>query len=161
MSGCRMMFPPCVPLVLLHPLPFPLLMSAVQASASPLTNPNVILLQLIVIFRYLRCCPECRSLRRSRQSGFKSVVFYNLQNLSSFFRRKSPRVVMFGPGLECDARGLVRQLLHDHTSPFEIMGMFPGQFDGKLDFHFLIITFIWFVFVFGSDFLLLLGFLLV
>lgn len=68
---------------------------------------------------------------------------------------------MFGPGLECDARGLVRQLLHDHTSPFEIMGMFPGQFDGKLDFHFLIITYIWFVFVFGSDFLLLLGFLLV
>ena len=66
---------------------------------------------------------------------------------------------MFGPGLECDARGLVRQLLHDHTSPFEIMGMFPGQFDGKLDFHFLIITFIWFVFVFGSDFLLLLGYL--
>ena len=61
---------------------------------------------------------------------------------------------MFGPGLECDARGLVRQLLHDHTSPFEIMGMFPGQFDGKLDFHYLI-AFIWF------DFLLLLGFLLV
>ena len=59
---------------------------------------------------------------------------------------------MFGPGLECDARGLVRKLLHDHTSPFEIMGMFPGQFDGKLDFHFLINTFIWFVFVFGSDF---------
>ena len=115
---------------------------------------HVILLQLIVIFRYLRCCPGCRSLRRSRQSGFKSVVFYNLQNLSSFFRRKSPRVVMFGPGLECDARGLVRQLLHDHTSPFEIMGMFPGQFDGKLDFHCLI-AFIWF------DFLLLLGFLLV
>ena len=49
---------------------------------------------------------------------------------------------MFGPGLECDARGLVRKLLHDHTSPFEIMGMFPGQFDGKLNFHFLIITFI-------------------
>ena len=45
---------------------------------------------------------------------------------------------MFGPGLECDARGLVRKLLHDHTSPFEIMGMFPGQFDGELDFHFLI-----------------------
>lgn len=68
---------------------------------------------------------------------------------------------MFGPGLECDARGLVRKLLHDHTSPFEIMGMFPGQFDGKLDiFHFLI-AFIWFVFVFGSKFLLLLGFLLV
>ena len=41
---------------------------------------------------------------------------------------------MFGPGLECDARGLVRQLLHDHMSPFEIMGMFPGQFDGIVRF---------------------------
>lgn len=79
---------------------------------------------------YLRCCPECRSMRRSRQSTFKSIVFYNLQNLSSLFRRKSPRVAMFGPGLESDARGLVRQLLHDQMSPFEIMGMFPGQFDG-------------------------------
>jgi len=79
---------------------------------------------------YLRCCPECRSLRRTRQSSFKSIVFYNLQNLSSFFKRKSPRVVMFGPGLESDTRGLVRQLLHDRTSPFDVTGMFPGQFDG-------------------------------
>lgn len=38
---------------------------------------------------------------------------------------------MFGPGLESDTRGLVRQLLHDRTSPFEMIGMFPGQFDGK------------------------------
>lgn len=37
---------------------------------------------------------------------------------------------MFGPGLESDTRGLVRQLLHDRTSPFEMIGMFPGQFDG-------------------------------
>lgn len=79
---------------------------------------------------YLRCCPECRSLRRSRQSSFKSIIFYNLQNFSSLFKRKSPRVVMFGPGLESDTRGLVRQLLHDRTSPFEMIGMFPGQFDG-------------------------------
>lgn len=131
------MSPPCVPLTFLHPLSCPLFMSTMQVSTNPLANPKVTN-PTLVISRYLRCCPECRSLRRSRQSSFKSVVFYNLQNLSSFFRRKSPRVVMFGPGLECDARGLVRQLLHDHTSPFEIMGMFPGQFDGKLDFHFLI-----------------------
>lgn len=80
---------------------------------------------------YLRCCPECRSLRRNRQSTFKSIVFYNLQNLSSIFKKKSPRVVMFGPGLESDTRGLVRQLLHDRTSPFDVTGMFPGQFDGN------------------------------
>ncbi|KAL9951009.1 hypothetical protein ACROYT_G043595 [Oculina patagonica] len=78
---------------------------------------------------YLRCCPECRSLRRTRDS-FKSIVFYNLQNLSSFFKRKSPRLVMFGPGLESDTKGLVHQLLWDSTSPFEVTGMFPGQFDG-------------------------------
>jgi len=78
---------------------------------------------------YLRCCPACRSLRRTRES-FKSIVFYNLQNLSSFFKRKSPRLVMFGPGLESDTKGLVRQLLWDSTSPFEVAGMFPGQFDG-------------------------------
>jgi len=37
---------------------------------------------------------------------------------------------MFGPGLESDTKGLVRQLLWDSTSPFEVAGMFPGQFDG-------------------------------
>lgn len=78
---------------------------------------------------YLRCCPECRSLRKTRES-FKSIVFYNLQHLSSFFKRKSPHLVMFGPGLESDTKGLVRQLLWDKKSPFEVTGMFPGQFEG-------------------------------
>ena len=79
--------------------------------------------------RYLRCCPGCRSLRKTRES-FKSIVFYNLQNLSSFFKRRSPRLVMFGPGLESDTKGLVHQLLWDKKSPFEVTGMFPGQFEG-------------------------------
>lgn len=78
---------------------------------------------------YLRCCPECRSLRKTRES-FKSIVFYNLQNLSSFFKKRSPRLVMFGPGLESDTKGLVRELLWDKKSPFEVTGMFPGQFEG-------------------------------
>ena len=62
--------------------------------------------------------------------------------MSSLFKRKSPRVVMFGPGLESDTRGLVRQLLHDRTSPFDVTGMFPGQFDGNncqsLSVHYLL-----------------------
>ena len=49
---------------------------------------------------------------------------------------------MFGPGLESDTRGLVRQLLHDRTSPFDVTGMFPGQFDGNncqsLSVHYLL-----------------------
>ena len=44
MSGCQMMSPPRVPLALLHPLPFPLLMSVMQASTNRLANPNIILL---------------------------------------------------------------------------------------------------------------------
>lgn len=48
MSGCQMMSPPRVPLMLLHPLPFTLLMSAMRASASALTNPSVILLLLLL-----------------------------------------------------------------------------------------------------------------
>ena len=43
---------------------------------------------------------------------------------------------MFGPGLESDTKGLVRQLLWDSTSPFEVTGMFPGQFDGINSFSF-------------------------
>lgn len=43
---------------------------------------------------------------------------------------------MFGPGLESDTKGLVRQLLWDSTSPFEVTGMFPGQFDGIQRFFF-------------------------
>ena len=43
---------------------------------------------------------------------------------------------MFGPGLESDTKGLVRQLLWDSTSPFEVTGMFPGQFDGINSFFF-------------------------
>jgi len=44
MSGCQMMSFACVPLMLLYPLPFPHLMSAMQANVNPLANPNIILL---------------------------------------------------------------------------------------------------------------------
>lgn len=43
---------------------------------------------------------------------------------------------MFGPGLESDTKGLVRQLFWDSASPFEVTGMFPGQFDGINSFFF-------------------------
>ena len=93
------------------------------------TNYICIKYRSLFLGRYLRCCPECRSLRKTRES-FKSIVFYNLQNLSSFFKKRSPRLVMFGPGLESDTKGLVRELLWDKKSPFEVTGMFPGQFEG-------------------------------
>ena len=38
---------------------------------------------------------------------------------------------MFGPGLESETKNLVRMLLWDPVSPFQVKGMFPGQFEGK------------------------------
>lgn len=108
-------------------------------SKAVVTINEINLTWLDFLCRYLRCCPACRSLRRTRES-FKSIVFYNLQNMSSFFKRKSPRLVMFGPGLESDTKGLVRQLLWDSTSPFEVTGMFPGQFDGIYRLFFICIS---------------------
>lgn len=47
---------------------------------------------------------------------------------------------MFGPGLESDTKGLVRQLLWDKTSPFEVTGMFPGQFEGIYIFFVVVVS---------------------
>ena len=59
-------------------------------------------------------------------------MFYNLQNLPYVFSgRRTPRIVMFGPGLESETKNLVRMLLWDAMSPFQVKGMFPGQFEGK------------------------------
>lgn len=117
----------------------PTLVTYLKIYSRQLSLNEINLTWLDFLCRYLRCCPACRSLRRTRES-FKSIVFYNLQNLSSFFKRKSPRLVMFGPGLESDTKGLVRQLLWDSTSPFEVTGMFPGQFDGIYRLFFICIS---------------------
>ena len=77
----------------------------------------------------MRCCPRCRALQYSRES-FKSIVFYNLQNIQYLFSHRPPRVVMFGPGLESDTSQLVQALLWNSDSPFKVTGMFPGEFEG-------------------------------
>lgn len=79
----------------------------------------------------MRCCPRCRARQKARES-FKSIVFYNLQNLQSLFFHQPPRVVMFGPGLESDTSQIVRALLWNDTSPFKVTGMFPGEFEGNI-----------------------------
>jgi len=71
---------------------------------------------------YLKCCPECRYLRKSIQ--FPT----HLPKLSYFFGFSTPRIVMFGSGM--DSSGLVRRVLWDQRSPFTVKGMFPGQFEG-------------------------------
>ena len=76
------------------------------------------------VFRYLKCCPECRC--RSKTSiNFPTQI----PKLKYFFGFAVPRIVMFGAGL--DSSGLVKRILWNKVSPFEVKGMFPGQFGGK------------------------------
>ena len=38
---------------------------------------------------------------------------------------------MSGPGLESTTSIIVRRLIQDQLEPFNVLGMFPGQFDGN------------------------------
>lgn len=74
---------------------------------------------------YLKCCPECHSYRRNQTS-----LKVRIPRLSFFLGFSTPRVVMFGPGLETETSGIVKRIFSGPNSPFFIKGMFPGQFDG-------------------------------
>ncbi len=41
---------------------------------------------------------------------------------------------MFGPGLESETSGIVKKIFSDPSSPFTVKGMFPGQFDGEMNY---------------------------
>lgn len=71
---------------------------------------------------YIRCNPEI------------NMEPPNFQ-LSSLFRsllpKKPPKLVMFGPGLETNVRGITRKMIYNRNSPvFQVTGMFPGEFPG-------------------------------
>lgn len=73
---------------------------------------------------YLSCCPECRTQRQ--KTNFK----FHIPRISFYFGLSVPRVVMFGPGLESETSGIVKNIFSDPNSPCSIKGMFPGQFEG-------------------------------
>lgn len=73
---------------------------------------------------YLRCSPEIKMLQRQHND-----VFSNISTILRYFLpKKTPMFAMFGPGLETETSGLVRQIIEG--SDFEKTGMFPGKFDG-------------------------------
>lgn len=78
-------------------------------------------------FRYLKCCPDCHY-----HSKIKSSFKLKIPRLSFYLGFKTPKIVMFGPGLEAETSGIVKRIFSGPNSPFVIKGMFPGRFDGKL-----------------------------
>ncbi|XP_071954418.1 F-box only protein 4-like [Antedon mediterranea] len=75
---------------------------------------------------YSRCCPHAQSvitgLRFSIPRLFRSLVL-----------TKPPKIVMFGPGLECeDTSSIVRKFLGERPEIFKTCGGFPGEFPGSI-----------------------------
>ncbi|XP_012563417.2 uncharacterized protein LOC101240962 isoform X1 [Hydra vulgaris] len=79
-------------------------------------NPNLSAKEI-----YIRCCPENNKVNNSN-------IHLSFTSLSYYFGFSTPRIVMFGSGL--NSKGLVKRLLWDKQSPFTVKGMFPGQFEG-------------------------------
>lgn len=75
---------------------------------------------------YLRCSPEVQANQREENSTFHQVSTV----LKYLMPKKSPKVAMFGPGLESSTSGLVHKILYEDESVFSRVAMFPGQFDG-------------------------------
>jgi F-box protein 4 len=63
------------------------------------------------------------------------VGFHRLSELlRSIWPKKTPKLAMFGPGLETSTSGIARKIISDQSQLFSVVRMFPGQFGGKYDF---------------------------
>ncbi|ESO94461.1 hypothetical protein LOTGIDRAFT_232302 [Lottia gigantea] len=75
---------------------------------------------------YYKCSPECNRSWKKLNS-----TFYQVSNMIKYFLpRKTPRVALFGPGLESSTHKIVSKLLYEDNNKFSRIAMFPGQFDG-------------------------------
>ena len=62
-----------------------------------------------------------------------SAALHQLSSMLRYFLpKKTPRIAMFGPGLESSTSGLVRKIIHEDNRLFEKLAMFPGKFGGEL-----------------------------
>lgn len=59
-------------------------------------------------------------------------TFHSISNVIKYFLpKKTPKLAMFGPGLETSTSKIVRKMLYDPCDVFQKLGMFPGQFNGN------------------------------
>jgi len=83
---------------------------------------------LLFFISYLRCSPLVNQLSKQQNGGFHRLS----ELLRSFWPRKTPKLAMFGPGMEASTHRIVRNIIDGHTDLFTVVRMFPGQFGGKL-----------------------------
>jgi len=76
--------------------------------------------------RYLQCCPLVAKLLKQKHASFHRLS----DILRSLWPKKTPKIVMFGPGLESSTSHIVRKILDGQSQLFTVVSMFPGQFDG-------------------------------
>lgn len=82
-----------------------------------------------ISFRYARCSSGCQQKQHPKQLDSLTTNILKFAH-PYFYDKPQTRVVMFGPGLESKTSSVVHQLLWDEVSPFQVTGMFPGQYDG-------------------------------
>ncbi|PIK46652.1 putative F-box only protein 4 isoform X3 [Apostichopus japonicus] len=75
---------------------------------------------------YLRCSPD---MRRKEKFNFLQIP----RLIKSYFPVQSPKVAMFGPGLDSDTSVIVRKMLNTHENEvFCNKGPFPAMFPGSV-----------------------------
>ena len=82
----------------------------------------------------MRCNPHC-----ARQQHFDILSIPKL--LWSFLPQKAPKVVMFGPGLDSNTSAIVRKLIGNETSTFQVRGVFPAEHPGSCILYFKFLFF--------------------
>nr|XP_006812266.1 PREDICTED: F-box only protein 4-like [Saccoglossus kowalevskii] len=71
---------------------------------------------------YVRCHPNI---------NVELPNFHLSSLLRSLLPKKPPKIVMFGPGLETNVRGITKKVIYNRNSlMFKVCGMFPGEFPG-------------------------------
>lgn len=75
---------------------------------------------------YLRCSPHINYLMRE-----DNALISSLTNMIRYFLpKKTPKIAMFGPGLESGTSSIVQKILYTQSKKLERVGLVPGQFDG-------------------------------
>ena len=62
----------------------------------------------------------------------QNAMFNSITSMIRYFLpKKVPKFAMFGLGLETNTSKIVRKIMNRNPM-FQTVGLFPGQFDGKL-----------------------------
>lgn len=81
------------------------------------------------VLRYLHCSPTTNHLMHEENALFRSFT----SMIRSFLPKKTPKIAMFGPGLESGTLKIV-PLIINNTDMLKTVGVAPGEFTGNNNF---------------------------